>query len=474
MAIRKVISRSIQDNTVAAADFQGAVTSLSNAGNLTFSSTGQRILGDFSNSTITNRLMFQSNTTNGQTSIGVLPNGTSTTANINLFGGIDTANASIAQYVNTGTEARLNATITGTGTFLPLTMYTGGGERLRIDTSGNVGIGTSSPARLLHISGGAGLTYFQMSNNASGNTNADGFQIAQDGANVDIINREAGHLGFNTSNTERMRITSAGRVGIATTTPQGLLDLGFGTNSYNPTHMGDLRIRSTGIPSATSAGGIEFLSSGFENGFGFRISSFDETGGSTPLVIQSRVNSATWTERIRITNDGVVFVGTTAPVGPAQFVVRATGNQSSFACWNAAGTSGFFNQISFTNNANNAIVGTIQRVNDNTIQYNTSSDYRLKENIEPMTGALVKVTQLKPVTYTWKADGTSSQGFIAHELQAVVPDAVSGEKDAVDADGKPVYQGVDTSFLVATLTAAIQEQQAIITELKARLDAAGL
>jgi hypothetical protein len=87
----------------------------------------------------------------------------------------------------------------------------------------------------------------------------------------------------------------------------------------------------------------------------------------------------------------------------------------------------------------------------------TTSDYRLKENVAPMTGALEKITALKPCTYTWKVDGSAGQGFIAHELQAVVPDCVAGEKDAIDKDGKPQYQGVDTSFLVATLVAAIQE-----------------
>jgi hypothetical protein len=88
-----------------------------------------------------------------------------------------------------------------------------------------------------------------------------------------------------------------------------------------------------------------------------------------------------------------------------------------------------------------------------------------------MTGALDKVALLKPCTYTWKADGLAGQGFIAHELAEVCPDAVSGEKDAVNADGSIKPQGIDTSFLVATLTAAIQEQQAIITDLKARVEA---
>jgi hypothetical protein len=78
-----------------------------------------------------------------------------------------------------------------------------------------------------------------------------------------------------------------------------------------------------------------------------------------------------------------------------------------------------------------------------------------------MVGALDKVAKLKPVTYKWKIDGEAGEGFIAHELQKVCPSAVVGEKDAVDAEGNPQYQGIDTSFLVATLTAAIQELKAI-------------
>jgi hypothetical protein len=101
------------------------------------------------------------------------------------------------------------------------------------------------------------------------------------------------------------------------------------------------------------------------------------------------------------------------------------------------------------------------------ISYNTSSDYRLKNTIAPMTGALAKVAQLKPVTYKWNTDGSDGQGFIAHELAEVCPNAVNGEKDAVDEDGKPQYQGIDTSFLVATLTAAIQELKAEFDAYKA-------
>jgi hypothetical protein len=95
-----------------------------------------------------------------------------------------------------------------------------------------------------------------------------------------------------------------------------------------------------------------------------------------------------------------------------------------------------------------------------------------------MTGALAKVALLKPCTYKWKTDGADGEGFIAHELAEVCPQAVAGAKDAVDADNNPIHQGVDTSFLVATLTAAIQDlkalndtQAATITALTARITA---
>jgi hypothetical protein len=112
-------------------------------------------------------------------------------------------------------------------------------------------------------------------------------------------------------------------------------------------------------------------------------------------------------------------------------------------------------------------IGSITQSGTTAVAYNTSSDYRLKDNVQPMTGALAKLTALKPCTYTWKADGSAGEGFIAHELAAVVPQCVTGEKDATDEQGRPVYQGIDTSFLVATLTAALQEQQAIISQLRA-------
>jgi hypothetical protein len=129
-----------------------------------------------------------------------------------------------------------------------------------------------------------------------------------------------------------------------------------------------------------------------------------------------------------------------------------------------AGTNGNYG-IYFNNVANSTVGGII--INSGSVAYNTTSDYRLKENIQPMTGALEKVALLKPCTYTWKATGEQTQGFIAHELAEVIPDAVSGEKDAVNEDGSIKAQGIDTSFLVATLTAAIQELNAKFEAYKA-------
>ena len=187
-------------------------------------------------------------------------------------------------------------------------------------------------------------------------------------------------------------------------------------------------------------------------------------GGSTNLALGTNSGGGAVVERMRIDSSGNLLVGTTSAYGSRFQVTRSGGTPA--AIHNSGGTSGSFNQILFLNNAGTADIGYIARTNDTSVSYNTTSDYRLKEAVQPMTGALARVAALKPVTYKWKADGSDGQGFIAHELQAVVPDCVSGEKDAVDADGKPVYQGIDTSFLVATLTAAIQEQQALIAALK--------
>jgi hypothetical protein len=128
--------------------------------------------------------------------------------------------------------------------------------------------------------------------------------------------------------------------------------------------------------------------------------------------------------------------------------------------------------VSFINNATATPtpVGNIV-TSGSTTSFNTSSDYRLKEDIVDMEGSIERLKELKPCNFRWKSDGTRVDGFIAHEAQEVVPESVSGTKDALDEEGNPEYQGIDQSKLVPLLTKALQEAVAKIEALEARITA---
>ena len=184
-------------------------------------------------------------------------------------------------------------------------------------------------------------------------------------------------------------------------------------------------------------------------------------------------------ESARIDSSGRLMVNTTVTsfgsseilsIGAGAVGVVGTSSTSVYSLYiqNTAGSGASSPMIRFS--TSNGVSGTIISTTTSTT-YATSSDYRLKHDIAPMTGALAKIAALKPVTYKWNADNSEGEGFIAHELQAVCPDAVTGEKDGADENGDAIYQGIDTSFLVATLTAAIQEQQQMIETLQAKVAA---
>jgi hypothetical protein len=276
------------------------------------------------------------------------------------------------------------------------------------NASGTVGIGTSSPAYKLQANAG------------NSNNNNDANTIVATGTNhVRLKVHTPTTGGFRASlvlSSDEAVTATGNEVSISTTGSDEMQFATSGTERARIDSSGNLLVGKTSSDLSTPGFGVD-IRSGVLNGVSI------------------------------IKNDG--------QWGTALFIRRNTGvGTGAVAEFNYDGTT----------------TGTIG-ITATTTAYNTSSDYRLKENVQPMTGALAKVAALKPCAYTWKADGSNGQGFIAHELAEVVPDAVTGEKDAVNEDGSIKPQGIDTSFLVATLTAAIQEQQAMIEELKAKVAA---
>jgi len=203
-------------------------------GNLSFSGTAQRITGDMSNATLANRLSFQNNVTDGNTVIQALPNGTSLTSGINFFNSSTPTNCGQLNAFINGLEVRISSAIQGTGTYLPMTFYTGGSERMRIDTSGNVGVGTASPGYKLDVNGTANFaSTLNIANTAwltFGGANTVFSSSAGGGLILQSPSTSENILFRNSSGTERMRIDSSGNVGIGTASPNTLLHLYAATN----------------------------------------------------------------------------------------------------------------------------------------------------------------------------------------------------------------------------------------------------
>ena len=294
----------------------------------------------------------------------------------------------------------------------------------------NVGSGkTLAVAGTLTVTGSATVEF------ADGSASTP--SITNDGdTNTGIFFPAADTIAFSEGGAECARFDSSGNLGLNNTSPTTL------------------------ITSIGGGGGKGMVLSGQ-----VPVLYFEDTNGTDGCIFVDDGNIAFvngTTERARIDSSGNFMVGTTT-AGSGGFTIQ---KDVTYGSWYAdidhptgvpnAYPYGWFRY-------NGTIIGSITQSGTTAVAYNTTSDYRLKENVQPIANALDRIVALKPCTYTWKsAPDEIGEGFIAHELAEVCPQAVTGEKDAVNEDGSIKPQSIDTSFLVATLTAAIQELKALV------------
>ena len=403
-----------------------------------------------------------------------------------------------------------------TGGSLRLQTYSSNGvlnTGINVDRLGNVGIGTTSPAYALDVASSVA----QVGNSTDAfiqyKSTAGNWHVGANSSNAYVF-----YSGTYGSGNERARIDASGRLLVGTSTSVsnalegGVQIVGTAADAYlTITRFGGAaasapagiilgRSRSgtkgtnTAVADGDFLGVVEFT--GADGGSSYRsaaqIAAYVDgavSGGGAAdmpgrLVFSTTADgTSSPTERMRIDSSGYVSINATqnfpgdGNTGTGIFFERAADGGTIFGS-RAGGKSGSFNRnedgevVRF--NRSGVDVGSID-VTTSATSYNTSSDYRLKENIVLLTGATDRLNQLQVHRFNFIADsGATVDGFIAHEAQAVVPECVTGTKDEVDEDGNPVYQGIDQSKLVPLVTAALQEAIAKIETLEQRLTAAGI
>jgi hypothetical protein len=351
-----------------------------------------------------------------------------------------------------------------------------------VTAQGDTGIGIKTPAAKLHVQGKSTAGIIDNINDFStlhidgslANAGMTGLTFADGGGGGAAVGMGRG-TGFDTyvafytnpqnngvsgATTERMRVDHLGNVGIGTMGPSCRLHVDGGTADEV------FRINSPGSPyiSIYRANAREFYLQATASAI------YQVVEQSKPLIWQANA----YGEAMRVHTNGRIGLSAQDPQAKLHVVTTDNSVSSLFvggynsapaSKWQTNGTGGV-KALSFLTSAGSE-VGYISQ-GPTSVTYSTTSDYRLKEDLRPVANPLQRVMMLKPVNFAWKVNGERVDGFIAHEAQEVVPDAVFGKKDAVNEDGSIEPQGIDQSKLVPLLTAALQEALKRIEALEAR------
>jgi hypothetical protein len=355
-----------------------------------------------------------------------------------------------------------------------------------INTSGQVGIGTNSPSTTLDVKGTISLQATNSTNKWLAYTYTDNtLRLNYNGAgNDEVLINSSGQVGIGVSPLAKLHVNDttypALRLSTATSYSNIYHDGTTGSITYSADDGNAIAgsshqfyVDGSSAMTIDSSGNVILQTVGaqlrFQNSLG--PAPYIENSGedaSTAPYGQDLLFATGGSESMRILSGGdVSFAMQDFSSSPSNTVygLRLVTGTTGKSYWKSAvnaDTTHYHYEFLNTNGS----VGNIS-TSASATAYNTSSDYRLKENVVPMEGALDKVAQLKPSTFNFIADAdTTVDGFLAHEVAEIVPNAVSGEKDAVDEEGNPMYQGIDHSKLVPILVGAIQELKAEIEQLK--------